>query len=136
MYPSSTLGSGREQMSMLKNNVIQVYLATAGNMATMYPLIGVLDTPFAIPNMSVAWEVFDGWYGEKIKKSIYEKTVAEVMTKNPRTVGPDTPAYDALNMMEQFQITVLPITDSNGKVRGILHLHDILGKGEFKFNGT
>jgi TRAP-type C4-dicarboxylate transport system substrate-binding protein len=24
--------------------------------------------------MSVAWEVFDGWYGEKIKKSIYEKT--------------------------------------------------------------
>lgn len=74
VYPSSTLGSGREQMSMLKDNVIQVHLATAGNMATMYPLIGVLDTPFAIPNMSVAWEVFDGWYGEKIKKSIYEKT--------------------------------------------------------------
>ena len=70
------------------------------------------------------------------KESIYEKTVEEVMTKNPRTVGPDTPAYDALNMMEQFQITVLPIADSNGKVRGILHLHDILGKGEFKFSGT
>jgi len=70
------------------------------------------------------------------KESIYEKTVEEVMTKNPRTVGPDTPAYDALNIMEQFQITVLPITDSNGKVSGILHLHDILGKGEFKFNGT
>lgn len=70
------------------------------------------------------------------KEPIYEKTVEEVMTKNPRTVGPDTPAYDALNMMELFQITVLPITDSNGKVRGILHLHDILGKGEFKFNGT
>lgn len=74
VYPSSTLGSGREQMLMLKNNVIQVYFATAGNMATMYPLIGVLDTPFAIPNMSTAWEVFDGWFGEKIKKSIYEKT--------------------------------------------------------------
>jgi tripartite ATP-independent transporter DctP family solute receptor len=74
VYPSSSLGSGREQMVMLKNNVIQVYLATAGNMATMYPFIGVLDTPFAIPNMSTAWEVFDGWFGEKIKKSIYEKT--------------------------------------------------------------
>lgn len=74
VYPMSTLGSGREQMSMLKNNVIQVYLATAGNMATMYPLIGVLDTPFAIPNMSTAWEIFDGWFGEKIKNSIYEKT--------------------------------------------------------------
>jgi tripartite ATP-independent transporter DctP family solute receptor len=74
VYPSSTLGTGREQMNMLKNNVIQVYLATAGNVATMYPLIGVLDTPCAIPNMSVAWEVFDGWYGEKIKKSIYQET--------------------------------------------------------------
>ena len=74
VYPSSALGSGQEQMRMLKNNVIQVYFATAGNIATMYPLIGVLDTPFAIPNTSVAWEVFDGWFGDKIKKSIYEKT--------------------------------------------------------------
>jgi arabinose-5-phosphate isomerase len=70
------------------------------------------------------------------KKSIFELTVEDVMTKNPRTVGPDSPAYDSLNMMEKYQITVLPITDSAGKVCGILHLHDILGKGDFKFNGT
>ncbi len=69
-------------------------------------------------------------------KSIIDLTVEDVMTKGPRTVDLDSPAYDALNMMEQFQITVLPITDANRKVRGILHLHDILGKGEFKFNGT
>jgi len=57
------------------------------------------------------------------------------MTKNPRTAGPDSPAYDALNIMEQYQITILPITNSIGKIEGILHLHDILGKGDFKFNG-
>jgi arabinose-5-phosphate isomerase len=70
------------------------------------------------------------------RKSIEGLTVAEVMTRNPRRVGPDTPAYDALNLMEKYQITVLPITDSAGRVFGILHLHDILGKGEFKFNGS
>lgn len=70
------------------------------------------------------------------KKSISDLTVEDVMTKNPRTVTLNSPAYDALNMMEKYQITVLPITDVKGKVRGILHLHDILGKGEFKFNGT
>ncbi|MFH2218049.1 MAG: KpsF/GutQ family sugar-phosphate isomerase [Pseudomonadota bacterium] len=70
------------------------------------------------------------------KKSVFEFTVQDVMTKNPRTVSPESPAYDALYMMEQHEITVLPITDSVGKVQGILHLHDILGKGEFKFNGT
>jgi len=70
------------------------------------------------------------------KKSIIDLTVEDVMTKNPRTVTMNSPAYDALNMMEKHQITVLPITNTKGKVQGILHLHDILGKGEFKFNGT
>ncbi|MCP4749012.1 MAG: KpsF/GutQ family sugar-phosphate isomerase [Desulfobacteraceae bacterium] len=59
-----------------------------------------------------------------------------LMTQNPHHATPDTPAYDALNTMERYEITVLPITDKNGKIEGILHLHDILGKGEFKFNGN
>jgi arabinose-5-phosphate isomerase len=68
------------------------------------------------------------------RKHIFSLPLAAVMTKNPRTLGPDSPAYDALNIMEKFQITVLPITDEEGRVAGILHLHDILGKGAFKFN--
>jgi arabinose-5-phosphate isomerase len=36
-------------------------------------------------------------------------------------------------MMEEHLITVLPIVDQNQRVLGILHLHDLLGKGEFKF---
>jgi arabinose-5-phosphate isomerase len=62
--------------------------------------------------------------------------VDRMMTCDPHQVHPDAPAYDALNIMERHQITVLPITDAHKKVRGILHLHDILGKGEFKFNGS
>ncbi len=60
--------------------------------------------------------------------------VEAVMTENPRTAGPESPAYDALNLMEKHQITVLPIVNSKKKILGILHLHDILGKGAFKFN--
>ena len=59
----------------------------------------------------------------------------EVMTKNPQTIAGNSPTYDALNIMEQRQITVLPVVNSQQEVVGILHLHDILGKGEFKFNG-
>jgi arabinose-5-phosphate isomerase len=69
------------------------------------------------------------------KRPISKLLVEEVMTKNPRTVKENSPTYDALNLMEQHQITVLPIINSKGEVLGILHLHDILGKGEFKFNG-
>jgi arabinose-5-phosphate isomerase len=69
-------------------------------------------------------------------KNISELTVEDIMTKNPRTLVAESPVYEALNMMERYQITVIPITDAAGKVQSILHLHDILGKGEFKFNGA
>lgn len=62
--------------------------------------------------------------------------VEAVMTASPQTIAPDAPAYDALNIMEQYEITVLPVTDPGMTVLGILHLHDVLGKGAFKFNGT
>jgi arabinose-5-phosphate isomerase len=66
--------------------------------------------------------------------TIADLTVNAVMTANPRSLPEEAPTYDALNLMEQYQITVLPIVDAAGKVMGIIHLHDILGKGEFKFN--
>ena len=66
---------------------------------------------------------------------VFEQSLAAVMTPSPRHAFAHTPAYDALNIMEQHEITVLPIVDDDNRVEGILHLHDILGKGEFKFNG-
>ena len=67
---------------------------------------------------------------------IAETRVAAVMTTKPRSMQPEAPAYDALHLMELNQITVLPIVDEDRRIRGILHLHDILGKGKFRFNGV
>lgn len=88
-------------------------------------------------NETLAGIVTDGDIRRFIARqtTIVGSTVEDVMTINPQTTHPGTPAYDALNIMEKHQITVLPVTDDSGKIRGILHLHDILGKGEFKFNG-
>jgi arabinose-5-phosphate isomerase len=62
-------------------------------------------------------------------------TAGDVMTRNPRCSSVDAYLYDALNLMEKYEITVLPIVDADNRLEGILHLHDILGKGSFKFNG-
>jgi arabinose-5-phosphate isomerase len=64
---------------------------------------------------------------------IMEKPVREVMTRDPLAVGPATLASQALELMEQKAIMVLPVVDEAGKVLGIVHLHDLLGRGEFKF---
>jgi len=69
------------------------------------------------------------------QEDIYERPVEEVMTSKPKTLGPHSLASQALSLMEKNQITVLPIVNPVHKVRGILHLHDILGKGAFRFNG-
>lgn len=66
--------------------------------------------------------------------AIWSLPVESVMTKNPKSIHPDSPAYDALSLMEKNEITILPIAEASRVVCGILHLHDILGKGEFRFD--
>ncbi len=89
------------------------------------------------PDRTIAGVITDGDIRRLVamKQPLYDLSVKEVMTLRPKTVKPDTPAYDALNIMESYEITILPVTDKGKVVIGILHLHDILGKGEFKFNG-
>jgi arabinose-5-phosphate isomerase len=70
------------------------------------------------------------------QEDIYARPVEEVMTSEPKTLSPDSLVSQALSIMEKNQITVLPIVNPIKKVRGILHLHDILGKGAFRFNGS
>ena len=79
--------------------------------------------------------VTDGDIRRLVSKQLpfFDMKVEAVMTANPRRIKAHSPTYDALNIMEQFQITVLPIVNDDDRVVGILHLHDILGKGEFKF---
>jgi arabinose-5-phosphate isomerase len=65
--------------------------------------------------------------------SIQDKIVMEVMTASPYAIGPESLASQALEFMEQKAITVLPVVDAQQKVLGIIHLHDLLGRGEFQF---
>ncbi|MFZ5585959.1 MAG: KpsF/GutQ family sugar-phosphate isomerase [Thermodesulfobacteriota bacterium] len=62
--------------------------------------------------------------------------VGQVMTKNPLAVGPEALAADALHLMEQKLITALPIVDAQRRVLGIVHLHDLLGRGQVSFRNA
>ncbi len=59
--------------------------------------------------------------------------VNEFMTESPVSIRDTIQAVDALSIMQQHEITVLPIVDEDDELAGILHLHDLLGKGEFRF---
>ena len=57
--------------------------------------------------------------------TIAGKTAGEVMTPRPRTIGPETLAVEALNLMEESRITSLIVVDGARRVLGVLHLHDL-----------
>ena len=62
------------------------------------------------------------------------KKAAELMKRNPMTVEADAAASEALRVMERGtgkgSITSLAIVDGQGRPMGIIHLHDILGRGK------
>ena len=55
-------------------------------------------------------------------------TAKDIMTKNPKTIQISSMVTDALNILEDFSITQLIVTDQD-EYKGVLHLHDILKEG-------
>jgi len=55
-------------------------------------------------------------------------TAADIMSKKPRTIAPDTLVVNALGIMRENDITQLLVVDRNIYM-GVIHLHDILREG-------
>lgn len=53
----------------------------------------------------------------------------DCMTANPKATTPDELAVNALNLMEEFSITMLPVVDDEGRAVGMLHMHDLIRAG-------
>ncbi|MBI2193389.1 MAG: KpsF/GutQ family sugar-phosphate isomerase [Planctomycetes bacterium] len=56
--------------------------------------------------------------------------VSQLMTRRPKTVEADAMASEAVQIMETHAITSLAIVDAQSRPVGIIHLHDILGRGK------
>ncbi len=67
------------------------------------------------------------------KEKLTGSTVAEVMTVAPVTIEKQLMAADALSLMQRHEITALMVVDVEKKLLGVVHLHELLGKGEFRF---
>jgi arabinose-5-phosphate isomerase len=61
--------------------------------------------------------------------SFKEKTVDDIMTANPRTIDENMSLAQAMEMMQKREITSFAVVDQKKKLKGYVHLHDILGRG-------
>src|SRR4051812_20609949 len=72
--------------------------------------------------------VTDGDLRRHMRPDLMTALVDEVMTNNPKTIGADLLASEALEILNSSKITALIVADANKPV-GIVHLHDILRAG-------
>jgi len=66
---------------------------------------------------------------------IYNSCSLDLMTPNPITIRHDRTAAEALEIMERKLITMLAVLGPDERLAGIIHLHDLLGRGEIRFSG-
>ena len=59
------------------------------------------------------------------------RTASDCMTKNPVTVPAKEAATAALALMEKRRITSLMVPDEEGRIVGVLHLHDLWRLSEY-----
>jgi len=64
---------------------------------------------------------------ERRGKDALDLTAGECMTRDPKTISPNEFAATALALMEERKITSLAVVNTNGKLEGIIHLHDLWG---------
>ena len=56
-------------------------------------------------------------------------TIGELIQENCLYTNPEELAVNIINLMQEKEITVLPVIDNTKKVVGIIHMHDLLKAG-------
>ncbi len=59
-------------------------------------------------------------------EDIRHTPLAELMTRNPRSIGPDALAAEAAELMERHRISQLLVVDAGGALVGALNMHDLM----------
>jgi arabinose-5-phosphate isomerase len=88
-----------------------------------FGVVGVTD-----PAGKLAGIITDGDLRRHLE-GLLSRSAAEVMTPDPRTIGPEALAGEALGLMNARKITCLLVTEGDHQATGILHVHDCLRAG-------
>ncbi len=108
------LASPNDHMSFVVNLMSQKGFGCAGIVDESGKLLGIIT---------------DGDLRRHMEDGLSGKTAADVMTKNPMTLPPKALAVEALQILNEKKRTQLFLVEENGKLVGLLHIHDLLRAG-------
>jgi len=131
-HPGGKLGAKLMRVAQLMHRdmpLAEPNLAMADALVAMtagrFGCLGILDAG------RLAGIVTDGDLRRALKAGVdlLARDAGAVMTRNPRSIGPDMLAAEALRLMNESGITAMFVVDDAARPVGILHIHDLLRAG-------
>ncbi|SDB17468.1 tripartite ATP-independent transporter solute receptor, DctP family [Desulfonatronum thiosulfatophilum] len=78
-FPNGQLGKDNEVLQQVRAGVIEMGIHSVGGFASIYPMMGIIDVPFAFPDIAATYEVFDGPFGQKFAADMEAKTGMKIL---------------------------------------------------------
>ncbi|GGG99400.1 D-arabinose 5-phosphate isomerase [Polaribacter pacificus] len=92
-----------------------------------------LGVTAVVENETIVGIITDGDIRRMLTKneSFTSLKAQDIMSENPKTISINAMAIDALETLENFDITQILVTDDNQNYMGVVHLHDLIKEGIF-----
>ncbi|RMA42901.1 KpsF/GutQ family sugar-phosphate isomerase [Rhodophyticola porphyridii] len=130
-HPGGKLGAQLSKVAQLMHGVEELPLVRAET-AMGDTLLEMSEKSFGIAGVvgdhKLIGVISDGDLRRNMD-GLMDRTAGDVATRNPRSIGPDMLAAEAMAMMSENKITALFVVDDTGRPIGLLHLHDCLRAG-------
>lgn len=133
LHPGGNLGRRFQEVALFQQRATTVSPAADffqilhGVSSHNYGIVAVVDA-----ERQLLGAITDGDVRRALTKhrsAAFELCASKLMSKQPKTVAPDTLVSDAVQQMEQHRITALFIVpDGSRQLHGIIRLHDIMAR--------
>jgi arabinose-5-phosphate isomerase len=120
---------------LIQNNEVPKVLTSASVAKVIVEIsekrLGV--TAVVNENQDLVGIVTDGDIRRMLSKTldIGSLTANDIMGRNPKTIVEDAMAVEALDKLENNNISQILVTDDQNKYLGVVHLHDLIKEGIF-----
>ncbi|TWA91840.1 tripartite ATP-independent transporter DctP family solute receptor [Azospirillum brasilense] len=79
IFPEGQMGRDGDAVKLVRQGTIQSAISSVGGVAPLYPMLAVIDLPFAYSSVANAYDVFDGPFGHRLAEEIRRKVGLAVL---------------------------------------------------------